>query len=113
MVTLPTIILVGETGGKDFHVAHKTADVDNFVYNTLRAAFEYQGNGHIAVTFNFQGQKCSACSRCYVPDNIWPEVKQKFITEVAKFKVGQSDGKTPTLLPLTYFRFLLFHVCCY
>jgi len=71
--------IVGETGGKDFHFAHKSADVDNFVNHTIRAAFEYQG------------QKCSACSRAYVPDNLWPEVKEKLIAAQAKIKMGQSD----------------------
>lgn len=71
--------IVGETGGKDFHFAHKTADVDNFVNNTIRAAFEYQG------------QKCSACSRAYVPDNIWAEVKEKLIAGVKRIKIGQAD----------------------
>jgi 1-pyrroline-5-carboxylate dehydrogenase len=71
--------IVGETGGKDFHFAHKSADVDHFVYSTLRGAFEYQG------------QKCSACSRVYVPDNLWPEVKDKLLAGVSKIKMGQSD----------------------
>jgi len=71
--------MVGETGGKDFHFAHKSADVDNFVNNTLRAAFEYQG------------QKCSACSRAYVPDNLWPEIKEKLVREVNKITIGQPD----------------------
>jgi 1-pyrroline-5-carboxylate dehydrogenase len=72
--------IVGETGGKDFHFAHKSADVDNFVNNTIRSAFEYQG------------QKCSACSRAYVPDNLWPEVKEKLLAAHSKIKMGQSDG---------------------
>ena len=71
---------VGETGGKDFHFAHNTADVDNFVNNTIRAAFEYQG------------QKCSACSRAYIPESLWPEVKQKLIDILKSVKMGQSDG---------------------
>jgi 1-pyrroline-5-carboxylate dehydrogenase len=71
--------IVGETGGKDFHFAHKSADVDNFVFNTIRASFEYQG------------QKCSACSRAYVPDNIWPEVKEKLVTHIKSIKMGQAD----------------------
>jgi len=71
--------IVGETGGKDFHFAHKSADVDNFVHHTIRASFEYQG------------QKCSACSRAYVPDNLWPEVKEKLLAAHSKIKMGQSD----------------------
>jgi 1-pyrroline-5-carboxylate dehydrogenase len=71
--------MVGETGGKDFHFVHKSADVDNVVFNTIRSAFEYQG------------QKCSACSRAYFPDNLWPEIKQKLINEVKSMKIGQPD----------------------
>jgi len=71
--------IVGETGGKDFHFVHKSADVDTVVNQTLRAAFEYQG------------QKCSACSRAYFPDNLWPQIKQKLVTELAKIKPGQPD----------------------
>jgi len=71
--------MVGETGGKDFHFVHKSADVDNVVHNTLRASFEYQG------------QKCSACSRAYFPDNLWPEIKEKLLKNVAQIKMGQSD----------------------
>lgn len=71
--------IVGETGGKDFHFAHRSADIDHFVNSTVRAAFEYQG------------QKCSACSRAYIPDNIWPEVKQKMVSALSKIKMGQSD----------------------
>jgi len=71
--------IVGETGGKDFHFAHKSANVDHFVNNTVRASFEYQG------------QKCSACSRAYVPDNLWPEVKTKLVNAVSLIKMGQPD----------------------
>lgn len=71
--------IVGETGGKDFHFVHKSADIDNVVNNTLRGSFEYQG------------QKCSACSRAYMPDNIWPEVRDKLVAALAKVKMGQTD----------------------
>ncbi|KAF2073769.1 hypothetical protein CYY_004903, partial [Polysphondylium violaceum] len=71
--------IVGETGGKDFHFMHNSADVDNFVYNTMRAAFEYQG------------QKCSACSRAYIPKSLWPQIKEKMIAIASEFKMGQSD----------------------
>lgn len=71
--------IVGETGGKDFHFAAPDADVQHFVCNTIRAAFEYQG------------QKCSACSRAYVPDNLWPDVSARLKEEVAKIRVGQPD----------------------
>ncbi len=69
--------IVGETGGKNFHFAHPSADVNNFVNQTLRAAFEYQG------------QKCSACSRAYVPDNLWPAVQKQLIEQVKNIKLGQ------------------------
>lgn len=72
--------IVGETGGKNMHFVHKSADAQNVVYQTVRSAFEYQG------------QKCSACSRLYVPDNLWPAVKAGLIEEVAKIKVGAVDG---------------------
>ncbi len=68
--------IVGETGGKDFIIAHKSAEVDEVVTGILRGSFE------------FQGQKCSAASRVYLPDNIWPEVKEKLAAEVATIKVG-------------------------
>jgi 1-pyrroline-5-carboxylate dehydrogenase len=68
--------IVGETGGKDFVLAHKSADVDVLVTALLRGAFE------------FQGQKCSAASRAYIPDNIAEEVKKKVIAGVKKFKMG-------------------------
>ena len=68
--------IVGETGGKDFIFAHSSADVEAFVTAIVRGAFEYQG------------QKCSAASRIYVPDNIWPRVKEQMCDEVATIKVG-------------------------
>jgi len=68
--------IVGETGGKDFVIAHKSADVDVVVTALLRGAFE------------FQGQKCSAASRTYIPSNIAQEVKKKLIEGVNSFKVG-------------------------
>jgi len=71
--------MVGETGGKDFHFIHESADLKNAVFNTLRGSFEYQG------------QKCSACSRAYVPDSIWPQFKKMLLEEIAKIKIGQPD----------------------
>ncbi len=59
--------IVGETGGKNFHFAHNSADIENFVHQTIRSAFEYSG------------QKCSACSRAYVPKSIWPQVKARLV----------------------------------
>jgi 1-pyrroline-5-carboxylate dehydrogenase len=68
--------IVGETGGKDFVLAHKSADPDVVVTALLRGAFE------------FQGQKCSAASRAYIPSNIAEEVKKKLIAGVKSFKMG-------------------------
>lgn len=71
--------IVGETGGKDFIFAHNSANVDDLVIATLRAAYEYQG------------QKCSAASRMYIPESIWGEFKEKFLTEVAKVTFGDVE----------------------
>ncbi len=68
--------IVGETGGKDFVIAHKSADPDVVATALLRGAFE------------FQGQKCSAASRAYIPSNIAEEVKKKLIAGVRSFKMG-------------------------
>ncbi|MES2123564.1 MAG: L-glutamate gamma-semialdehyde dehydrogenase [Gemmatimonadota bacterium] len=68
--------IVGETGGKDFIVAHPSADVEALVTGLVRGAFEYQG------------QKCSAASRCYIPKSLWPRVKQRMQEEMAAIKVG-------------------------
>ncbi|MEY4456608.1 MAG: L-glutamate gamma-semialdehyde dehydrogenase [Sediminibacterium sp.] len=68
--------IVGETGGKDFVMVHPTADVDTVVTALARGAFE------------FQGQKCSAASRAYIPSNIAPAVKAKLIKVVQSMKVG-------------------------
>ena len=68
--------IVGETGGKDFIVAHASADVEALVTGLIRGAFEYQG------------QKCSAASRCYIPKSLWPRVKQRMQEEIATIKVG-------------------------
>jgi 1-pyrroline-5-carboxylate dehydrogenase len=71
--------IVGETGGKDFVVAHKSADVDVVATALLRGAFE------------FQGQKCSAASRAYLPSNIADAVKQKLVDGIKSFKMGIVD----------------------
>ncbi|MCB0277256.1 MAG: L-glutamate gamma-semialdehyde dehydrogenase [Calditrichaeota bacterium] len=68
--------IVGETGGKDFIFAHNSADVDALIVAALRGAFEYQG------------QKCSAASRMYIPKSIWPEFKEGFVQEVSQIKMG-------------------------
>ena len=72
--------IVGETGGKNFHLVHKSADIQNAVVQTVRGAFE------------FQGQKCSACSRVYVGSSIWSEFKEKLVAEVQKLKVGSPES---------------------
>jgi 1-pyrroline-5-carboxylate dehydrogenase len=74
--------IVGETGGKDFVLAHKSADVDVVVTALLRGAFE------------FQGQKCSAASRAYIPSNLADEVKKKLIAGVKSFKMGNPEDFT-------------------
>src|SRR5215203_4308586 len=74
--------IVGETGGKDFVIAHKTADPDVVVTALLRGAFE------------FQGQKCSAASRAYIPSNIAAEVKKKLVEGIAGFKMGSPEDFT-------------------
>ena len=71
--------IVGETGGKDFVLAHKSADPEVVVTALLRGAFE------------FQGQKCSAASRAYIPSNIAEEVKKKLIAGVKSFKMGSVE----------------------
>nr|XP_006115122.1 delta-1-pyrroline-5-carboxylate dehydrogenase, mitochondrial [Pelodiscus sinensis] len=68
--------LAGECGGKNFHFVHSSADVPSVVSGTLRSAFEYGG------------QKCSACSRLYAPDVLWPQIKAKLLEEHGKIKVG-------------------------
>ena len=68
--------LVGETGGKDFIVAHPSADPVALTVAIVRGAFEYQG------------QKCSAASRAYVPSNLWPKVKEMLVPMVESIKMG-------------------------
>jgi 1-pyrroline-5-carboxylate dehydrogenase len=75
--------LIGECGGKNYHFVHNTADVETVVTATIRSAFEYCG------------QKCSACSRCYFPESLWPQIKEGLIREQARLKVGDvSDFST-------------------
>jgi 1-pyrroline-5-carboxylate dehydrogenase len=68
--------IVGETGGKDFIFAHESADLDILATGLVRGAFEYQG------------QKCSAASRAYIPDTLWPQLKQRMLDEIATIQVG-------------------------
>jgi len=74
--------IVGETGGKDFVIAHKSADVDVLVTALARGAFEYQG------------QKCSAASRAYIPSNIAAEVKKKLVAQIKTMKMGSVEDFT-------------------
>ena len=71
--------IVGETGGKDFILAHPSANKEALVTAMVRGAFEYQG------------QKCSAASRCYIPENIWDEIKDQYISEVKSIKMGDVE----------------------
>ena len=64
--------LVGECGGKNYHFVHTSADVESVVKSTVRSAFEYQG------------QKCSACSRMYVPESLWPQVNTQIFSQNSK-----------------------------
>ena len=68
--------LVGVTGGKDFILAHPSADVDALTTGIVRGAFEYQG------------QKCSAASRAYVPQSLWPKVREQLLGRLADIRVG-------------------------
>lgn len=68
--------LVGECGGKNFHFVHPSADIENVVNCTIRSSFEYSG------------QKCSACSRMFVPQSLWSEMKCRLQKELSKLQVG-------------------------
>ncbi len=71
--------IVGETGGKDFIIAHPSANVKQVTTAITRGAFE------------FQGQKCSAASRAYIPQSMWPSVKEQLITDVNAMKMGSPE----------------------
>ncbi len=71
--------IVGETGGKDFVVAHKSADAKEVATGLVRGAFE------------FQGQKCSAASRAYIPANIWDDVKNFMVADLEEIKMGSPE----------------------
>jgi 1-pyrroline-5-carboxylate dehydrogenase len=68
--------IVGETGGKDFVFAHPSAEVDALAVALLRGAYEYQG------------QKCSAASRAYVPKSLWPAVRDRLVAMIGEIKIG-------------------------
>ena len=71
--------IVGETGGKDFVLAHHSADVREVVTGLIRGSFE------------FQGQKCSAASRAYIPQNMWDEVQSELIKDIATINIGSPE----------------------
>ena len=71
--------IVGETGGKDFIIAHKSAVADEVATAISRGAFEYQG------------QKCSAASRAYIPNNLWEDIRNKIIDDVKNFSIGTPE----------------------
>jgi 1-pyrroline-5-carboxylate dehydrogenase len=68
--------IVGETGGKDFIVAHRSADVDAVATAIVRGSFEYQG------------QKCSAASRVFAPSSLWPELRERLVEQVSELSMG-------------------------
>ncbi len=68
--------IVGETGGKDFVLAHPSADADAVAVGLVRGAYEYQG------------QKCSAASRAYIPQSLWPKVKERMLAMMADIRMG-------------------------
>jgi 1-pyrroline-5-carboxylate dehydrogenase len=74
--------IVGETGGKDFVLAHKSADPKAVATGIIRGAFEYQG------------QKCSAASRVYIPSNMWEEVKSYMLSDLEAIKMGPTENFT-------------------
>ncbi|MDX1905353.1 MAG: L-glutamate gamma-semialdehyde dehydrogenase [Thermonemataceae bacterium] len=74
--------IVGETGGKDFVIAHHSADAKALATALIRGAFEYQG------------QKCSAASRAYIPANLWEEVKKYMLEDLAAIKMGSVEDFT-------------------
>jgi 1-pyrroline-5-carboxylate dehydrogenase len=74
--------IVGETGGKDFVFVHPSADVETAAASLVRGAFEYQG------------QKCSAASRAYVPESLWPQLRDRLLGMTAEIKVGEVEDFT-------------------
>lgn len=78
--TFPRI--VGETGGKNYIIAHSSADVEAVSFGLIEGAFEYQG------------QKCSAASRGYIARSIWPKVKESLLKKVSKIKIGDIEDFT-------------------
>ncbi|MEM0544130.1 aldehyde dehydrogenase family protein, partial [Flavobacterium sp. j3] len=71
--------IVGETGGQDIIIAHPSANIKQVVTGITRGGFE------------FQGQKCSAASREYIPQSLWPAVKEQLITDLKSMKMGSPE----------------------
>ena len=84
--------VVGETGGKNWGVVHSSADIRSAALNTIRAAFEYQG------------QKCSANSRVYVAESVWPEFKDHLQKEIAALKTGPVEDYSNFVNPVIHER---------
>ncbi|KAI4735461.1 delta-1-pyrroline-5-carboxylate dehydrogenase 1 [Aureobasidium sp. EXF-12298] len=82
--------IVGETGGKNFHLVHPSADVHNAVINTVRGAFEYQG------------QKCSATSRAYFPASLWSSIKEGLKSETENLKIGDPEDYSNFIGPVIH-----------
>lgn len=74
--------MVGETGGKDFAFVHQSAEIEPTVAAIIRGAFEYQG------------QKCSATSRAYIPESLWPKIKDRLLSEMSSVKMGDVEDFT-------------------
>jgi len=73
--------LVGETGGKNYHMVHPTADVETVINGTILSAFEYSG------------QKCSACSRMYVPASLWDQIREGLVSSTAALQIGSAEDR--------------------
>ncbi len=82
--------VVGETGGKNFHLVHPSADIENAAVQTVRGAFEYQG------------QKCSATSRLYAPRSVWPQLKARLVEETKKLRVGSPRDHASFIGPVIH-----------
>lgn len=82
--------IVGETGGKNFHLWHHSADIRTAVVNTVRGAFEYQG------------QKCSACSRAYIPCSLWPAASKSLVDETRQLKIGDPSDHANFIGPVIH-----------
>ena len=82
--------IVGETGGKNFHLICKDADLANAAIQTVRGTFEYQG------------QKCSACSRLYVAKSVWPDIKEMLVAETEALKVGEPSDFSNFIGPVIH-----------